>query len=77
MEDIKIDGLSFEQAAAKLDEIVKKMEGGAVSLEESVAAYEMGVKLKERCVALLSAAEQRIEKIKVETGEVEEFQEGK
>jgi exodeoxyribonuclease VII small subunit len=64
---MNIDELSFEQAIAKLDEIVKKMESGQVSLEESVAAYEIGVKLKERCLKLLNDAELKIEKIKPET----------
>ncbi|MDR0319376.1 MAG: exodeoxyribonuclease VII small subunit [Rickettsiales bacterium] len=70
----KIKEMNFEQAFKALEEIVKKMEAGQVSLEESVAAYETGVALKKRCMELLAAAEMRIEKIKPD-GSTEKFTE--
>jgi exodeoxyribonuclease VII small subunit len=42
--------LTFEKALAELEQIVQKLEGGAVPLEESVAIYERGEALKRRCV---------------------------
>jgi exodeoxyribonuclease VII small subunit len=55
--------LSFEDALKELEDIVSKLEGGQVSLEQSIAFYERGEKLKQRCEALLKDAEMRIEKI--------------
>jgi len=56
-----IDGLDFEQALAMLNELVGKLEAGELPLEESVAAFEAGVKLSRRCESLLDAAEQRLQ----------------
>ena len=55
--------LSFEKALAELEQIVQKLEGGAVVLEESVTIYERGEALKRRCEELLRQAEARVEKI--------------
>lgn len=57
----EIDRLSFEQALARLTQLVEKLESGQLQLEESVAAFEEGVKLSRRCEALLDAAEQRLQ----------------
>lgn len=59
--------LSFEQALAQLQDLVKKMESGALPLSDSVAAYEQGMKLKAYCEQLLKEAELKIEKLKVES----------
>mgnify|MGYP001766843965 CR=1 FL=1 len=58
-----IRAMPYEQAMAELEQIVQKLEGGAVSLEESIAIYERGEALKTRCETLLKSAEARIEKI--------------
>jgi exodeoxyribonuclease VII small subunit len=55
--------LSFERAIEELETIVKRLEGGKVPLEESVAIYERGELLKRRCEDLLRQAEARVEKI--------------
>lgn len=60
-----IAGLSFEAALAALETIVQKLERGDVPLEESIAAYERGEALKAHCNRLLSAAEARVEKIRL------------
>jgi len=57
----KTDILSFEQALARLSTLVEKLESGKLPLEESVAAFEEGVKLTRRCEALLDSAEQRLQ----------------
>jgi len=57
----KTDILSFEQALARLSTLVEKLESGKLPLEESVAAFEEGVKLTRRCEALLGSAEQRLQ----------------
>jgi exodeoxyribonuclease VII small subunit len=55
--------LPFERALAELEEIVRKLEQGSVSLEDSILIYERGEALKKHCDALLKGAEMRIEKI--------------
>jgi len=57
----KTDTLSFEQALARLTTLVEKLESGKLPLEESVAAFEEGVKLTRRCEVLLDSAEQRLQ----------------
>lgn len=57
MTDIK----DFESAIAELDGIVKKMEDGALTLEQSMQLYERGLQLSRFCHARLEEAERRIE----------------
>jgi len=63
-----ITKLTFEKALAELEQIVQKLEGGAVPLEESVTIYERGEALKRRCEELLRQAEARVEKITLDAG---------
>ncbi len=58
-----IDGLSFELALAELEKIVAQLESGQAPLEQSVALYERGAKLKTHCEACLAAAKLRVDKI--------------
>lgn len=51
---------SFEQALAELEQIVRDLEDGTTTLEESLARYERGVGLLKGCYAQLRAAEQKI-----------------
>lgn len=51
----------FEAALAELDGIVKKMEEGDLSLEQSMTLYERGVQLSRFCHARLEDAERRLE----------------
>jgi exodeoxyribonuclease VII small subunit len=59
----------FETALAELDALVKKLEDGELSLEQSLALYERGVQLSRFCHAQLEDAERRIE-ILTERGEL-------
>lgn len=59
----EIDSLSFEQAMAELEGIVRGLEAGDIALEQSIAAYERGAQLKKHCEAKLAGARARIEKI--------------
>lgn len=59
----------FEGAIAELDGIVKKLEEGDLSLEQSLALYERGVQLSRFCHARLEDAERRIE-VLTERGEL-------
>lgn len=55
--------LSFEEAMRELEATVGKLETGEATLEESIALYERGAKLRQHCEARLREAEERVEKI--------------
>jgi exodeoxyribonuclease VII small subunit len=59
---------SFEQALERLEVIVEELEGGSLSLEESLARYEEGIKLSRRLTQTLDHAEKRIESLVEEEG---------
>jgi exodeoxyribonuclease VII small subunit len=61
-----IETLSFEQALAELERIVGDLERGDVPLDRSIEIYERGEALKKHCEKLLKAAEDRIEKIRLD-----------
>ncbi len=61
-----ITAMSFEQAVAELERIVEQLERGDVPLDKSIEIYERGEALKAHCEKLLSAAEKRIEKIRLD-----------
>lgn len=52
--------LSFEQAVAELEEIVKKLEKGELTLEESIQYFQRGVELTRYCSKKLDEAERSI-----------------
>jgi len=57
------DELSFEEAIKTLTEIVNKIEGGQIPLQDSLQQYEKGMALIKHCRETLKKAEERIEKI--------------
>lgn len=61
-----IPAMSFEAAVAQLESIVEQLERGDVALDKSIEIYERGEALKAHCEKLLSAAEKRIEKIRLD-----------
>jgi exodeoxyribonuclease VII small subunit len=52
--------LSFEDALAELDQIVRGLEGGQQKLEDAIGAYERGAALRRHCEAKLAEAEARV-----------------
>ena len=63
-----IAAMSFEQALAELETIVRALESGQAPLEQSIEQYERGAELKAHCEAKLSAARLKVEKIVVGAG---------
>jgi exodeoxyribonuclease VII small subunit len=55
--------MSFEDALAQLELIVRKLETGDVPLEDSIRIYERGAALKAHCEKKLKEAELKVEKI--------------
>jgi len=58
-----IAALGFEEAFQALDALVAQLEGDGLTLEASLALYERGVALTERCNDLLAAAELRVREV--------------
>jgi exodeoxyribonuclease VII small subunit len=61
--DADISTLSFEDALAALEAIVRTLESGQQKLEDAIAAYERGAALKKHCEAKLAEAEARVQAI--------------
>lgn len=62
----EIRKMSFEKALKALEVIVQRLEGGEVSLEDSIEIYGRGTLLKRHCEAKLRAAQERVDKIVIE-----------
>lgn len=58
-----VTAASFEEAMRRLTHIVEDLEGGELSLEESLARFEEGVRLARDSQARLDAAEARVEEL--------------
>ncbi len=67
MNDIPKDilKLTFEEAMNELEETVKRLESGKVTLDESVSVYTRGTFLKRYCLFKLNEAEAKIDKLLV------------
>lgn len=60
----------FEASLLELEKLVEKMETGEQSLEEALASFQRGIELTRACQKGLKDAEQRVEKLLAESGEV-------
>jgi exodeoxyribonuclease VII small subunit len=61
------EGLSFEEALSRLEQIVGRLERGDCTLEESLKLFEQGSKLRALCLARLDAAAEQIRILAGET----------
>ncbi len=55
--------MTFEDALAELERIVRGLEGGQQKLEDAIGAYERGAALRRHCEAKLAEAEARVQAI--------------
>ena len=62
--------VNFEKSLAELEALVERMEAGELSLEESLKAFEAGVRLTQQCQQALTQAQQRVQLLSVQDGEV-------
>jgi exodeoxyribonuclease VII small subunit len=60
---VDLDELSFEEALKRLETIVQQLERGDVPLDESIALYAEGDRLRAQCQKRLESARARIEQI--------------
>jgi exodeoxyribonuclease VII small subunit len=55
-----VSKMSFEDALAELEQIVRALEGGQQKLEDAITAYERGAALRKHCETKLAEAEARV-----------------
>ena len=65
MENKQLEELSFEEAIAQLETIVRELESGRTKLDDAVNAYEKAIKLKQLCETKLKSAQLKIEKLEI------------
>lgn len=58
-----VSTMSFEDALAELEQIVRGLESGQQKLEDAINAYERGVALRRHCETKLEEAEARVQVI--------------
>ena len=58
-----ITTMSFEDALAELEQIVRRLEAGQVKLDDAIESYERGAQLKRHCEQKLNEAQQRVDRI--------------
>src|SRR2546423_15688876 len=63
MADTVLQQLTYEQALAELDSIIRKLESGSIDLADSIASYERGVVLASHCSSLLEQTERKLERL--------------
>jgi len=70
--------LDFEASLKELEALVERLEGGDLSLEESLKAFESGVTLTRQCRDALEQAEQKVQKLSGngDNGQLSSFEEG-
>lgn len=57
--------INFESSIARLEEIVRRLDSGTESLEESLKLYEEGIALVRECTGALEKAEQKVKMLSV------------
>ena len=62
--------INFENSITELENIVKTLEGGNLSLDEMVQYFEKGIKLSAQCNKLLDEAESKINVLVKKDGEI-------
>jgi exodeoxyribonuclease VII small subunit len=63
LSDKELEKLAFEEAQSRLEEVVAELETGQLTLDRSLALYELGLQLRDHCRRRLEAAEAALEKL--------------
>jgi exodeoxyribonuclease VII small subunit len=61
----------FEQSLAELESLVERMESGEMTLEDSLKAFEQGIKYTRDCQNALAKAEQKVQLLLQKNGQME------
>lgn len=63
MTDKPVAEMSFEEAMSELEQVVTRLEGSQVALEDSIRLYDRGAALKKHCEVKLTEAEEKVAQI--------------
>lgn len=63
-----VEELSFEQAFEEMEQVVRQLEDGQLSLDDSLALFERGQALSTRCQQLLETAELKVQQLVPKAG---------
>ena len=66
-------GFNFERSIEQLESLVAAMEDGELSLEDSLEAFEKGIKLTRECQSALRQAEQKVQVLMDESGTTQDL----
>ena len=69
-----MENKSFEEALKELENIVKELENGSVELDKAINKYSDAMKLVKYCSDKLNNAEEKVNKILTENGNLEDFE---
>ena len=67
----KKQGYDFEQSMTNLEQLVEQMESGELSLEKALETFEQGIQLTRQCQTMLSEAEQKVQLLIENNGNLE------
>lgn len=65
--------MKFEEKIIELEKIINELESGNVELDESIEKYTKAMKLIKECDVTLKNIEEKVSKIVLENGDLEEF----
>ena len=71
--EVKEKEKSFEESLESLENIVKALESGSVSLDDAISKFTEAMELSKNCNAKLKNAEENVNKILKENGKLEDF----
>ncbi|MBE6528614.1 MAG: exodeoxyribonuclease VII small subunit [Thermoplasmata archaeon] len=66
----EVEKMTFEEAIAVLENLVKDLEAGGIDLDKSIEIYEKAVILRNHCRKILDESERRIQKIMESEGQI-------
>lgn len=66
--------IDFEKKLSQLESLVNEMEKGTLSLEDSLKAFEDGIKITRECQQALKDAELKVESLTRDAGKPEDFE---
>lgn len=69
----KKEDFNFEDKIKLLEEIVKKLESGDVPLDEAIERYTEAMKLAKECSDKLNDVSEKVNKVMLENGKLEDF----
>lgn len=64
------DSLTFEAAMTRLEQLVRDLENGNLSLDQSIQSFEEGMRLVRQCAGELRRAEERVKRLTEEAGRI-------